>query len=228
MKYDVLNEYREYLYARAGGGGLRPQTVHKYFYKMDSLLEGQNPLTDNFDMSKVLENLGNIKYKNYFAQAKGALLHFCKFQAITLDDNQLRQIEEMQENTTKKYRSLDKLTANFVEKTKKKVEGIKNPKLRLSYETAMATGLRVSEIAQLTPGNAVISDEAIIFTITRKGGEEKEVAIVKSEHKKLYEKVRKMTESLKPNDRVFYSVATLQKEAKKVRVQMPRPKTDMC
>jgi len=42
MKYDVLYDYKKYL--RAAGGGLRPQTVDKYFYKMDSLLEGQNPI----------------------------------------------------------------------------------------------------------------------------------------------------------------------------------------
>lgn len=212
MKYDILYQYRDYLKSE----GLRHGTTHKYFYKMAELLDGQNPLKNNFDIAKILENLKNIKYKNYFAQAKGALLHLCKCYNITLNDSQLDQIEELQKNTLKQYRKLKRLTPPVVEEIKKKIKTIKNEKLKLSYEMGIATGLRVAEIAQLTPAKAIISDENIVFTVIEKGGTTRDVKLIKEEYPILFEKLQEKINNISPEDKIFYSVPFLQTKAKKL------------
>lgn len=79
------------------------ETARTYYIRLDCLFEGQS-LTNTvsrLDISKVINNLSKIKYKNHFSQSKNAFLHFCKFQNITLNSEHLKTIELLEKNTRK-------------------------------------------------------------------------------------------------------------------------------
>ena len=210
MKYNVLGSYKAFL-----EGSLRPETARTYYNRLDILLQGQSVLdiTKSLDMEKILENLSKIKYKNHFSQSKNALLYFLKFQNIQLSDEHMKQIEQLEKNTRKKYR---KLNAKNFEEIDKKIKHLRNKKLKLSYQTMLETGLRVSELAQITPLNSSISDDEICFSFTAKGGNKEEVKISKKENPRLFENLKETIEMAMENKKIFYSAIHLQREAKKL------------
>lgn len=111
-----------------------------------------------------------ITYKNHFSQSKNALLHFLAFLNISISDEHLKQIENLEKNTRKKYRKLEQ--ADFKE-IDKKIKYLKNKKLKLSYQVMIETSLRVFEVAQITPSDCLISNDEIHLSFIGKGREER-------------------------------------------------------
>jgi len=214
MKYDVLLQYKKYLLSR----GLRPKTAITYYHNIDNLLNGQDPfnLTENLDTLKIFESLKEIKYKSYFIQAKNALKHFCRFANINLDFKQLRFIEEAQADTKKKYRKNIKLTPSDINEIKTKIGKIKDIKLKSSYDLAIATGLRVSEVSRLNRNSSVISNDKIIFTVIVKGGNTDSVDIIKEETPILYDNLTEIINNAVLGKPLFYGTQTLQVKAKEL------------
>jgi len=211
MKYDTLGAYREYL---TTARRLRPDTVRTYYNRLDRLLEGQSLIhtVEKLDISKIIENLSKITYKNHFSQSKNALLHFLAFLNISIRDEHLEQIENLERNTRKKYRKLKK--ADFKE-IDKKIKHLKNKKLKLSYQVIIETGLRVFEDAQITPNDCMISNDEIRLSFIGKGGKKEEVIILKKENPTLYQQLREKIETTKKTDKLFYSANYLQQHAQK-------------
>ena len=212
MKYDTLGAYREYL---ATARRFRPDTIRTYYNRLDHLLEGQSltHTVEKLDIAKIIENLSKITYKNHFSQSKNALLHFLAFLNISIRDEHLEEIEKLERNTRKKYRSLKK--ADFKE-IDKKIKYLKNKKLKLSYQVMIETGLRVFEVAQITPNDCTISNDEIQLSFIGKGGKKEEVIILKKENPTLYENIKEKTETTKKADKMFYSAIYLQKEAQRL------------
>lgn len=210
MIYEVLNEYRAYL-----NETLSAETARTYTDRLGALLEGQSIINtmENFDMNLVLENLSKVKYKNYFSQSKNALLYFIKFQKLSLSGEQLQKIKNLENSTHKKYR---KLKSQDYKVIKRKIEHLKNQKLKLSFQVLMTTGLRVSELSQIKKSDCVLTNDNIQFSFIGKGGKFQTVSLAKDENIKLYNTLKNMIETTKANENLFYSSNYLQIKAKEL------------
>lgn len=211
MIYEILNNYRAYL-----NETLSAETARTYTDRLGALLEGQSIINtmENFDMNLVLENLSKVKYKNYFSQSKNALLYFLKFQKLSLGGEQLQKIKKLQNNTHKKYR---KLKSQDYKVIKRKIEHLKNQKLKLCYQVLMATGLRVSELSQIKTNDCVVLNNCFIqLSFVGKGGKAQTIAISKDENTKLYNTLKNTLETTKLNEKLFYSSNYLQIKAKEL------------
>ena len=211
MIYDVLCSYEEYLLT----AGRARETARTYLARLEILLQGQslNLTAENLDIRKAMENLSEIKYKNYFSQSKNAFLHFCEFLNVALSDDDINQIETLEEKCKKKYRRLEVIEFKAIDK---KIKAIRNKKLKTSYQTMLATGLRVSELAQIAKTNCQIRDDEIHFFFIGKGGNPESVIITKEEQPKLFDSLLELTATLTDNQKIFYSAVYLQDHAKKL------------
>lgn len=211
MMYDVLENYRLFLLKQT----LRPETARTYTNRLEHLLSGQSLINtvEQLDMQKVFDNLSQIKYKNAFSQSKNALLYFLTSQNISLDEKYTKQLSELEKDTYKKYRKLHKREFKTIDST---IKHLKNEKLKLSYQVMLQTGLRVSELSQITPRKTTIKDHEICFYFTGKGGHEETVKVLKEENAKLYQCLREKIETTKGDTKLFYSANYLQSNAKKL------------
>lgn len=210
MLYNLLADYRAWLETK-----YTHATAKAYYARMCTLLEGQpvNDTVKRLNTDKILERLAELTHKNEFSQAKSALLHFCEFQNITLPAEVIERIRELEIHTRKKYRKLKAVDYITIDN---KIKRLKNEKLKLSFQTLTATGLRVSELAQITPAHCVVTDESLAFRFIAKGGSMNTVTLSKAEHPELYERLKKQITRTKTESKAFYSVGYLQKQAQKL------------
>jgi integrase len=185
-----------------------------YASRLRGLLEGQSfidPL-GNLDLDLIIGNLAKIRYKNYFSQTKNALILFCEYQNVSLTAEKLT-MQSLEKMTIKKRRKLPQ--RNFKE-IKQKINNLKSKKLKLSYQTLIATGLRVAELSQITKDNCNLSDNEIIFNFVAKGGKSQSTTIEKAEYPTLYDCLLKTIFKLNKAENIFASSDYLQKEANKL------------
>ena len=219
MLYEVLKAYRQYLC-----GKYSKETARVYTIRLCTLFQGQSLIDTigNFDIDKVLSNLATIQHKNYFSQTKNAFLKFCEFEKIKLSLDVLDRIEEIEKGMHKKYRK--QITIDYQE-VKEKINHLKNAKLKLCYQTLVATGLRVSELASITAGDCLITDEDITFTFIGKGGNSKKVEKVSlkfDEYPALFQRIKEQVQKFSKDSKdskgkkVFYSAIYLETHATKL------------
>ncbi|MCL2048791.1 MAG: hypothetical protein FWG87_08695 [Defluviitaleaceae bacterium] len=193
---------------------LRPETAGTYYKRLATLLVGQSVgnTVARLEVGKVLDKLGEIKYKNYFSQSKNAFLHFCEWQGIKLSADTLACIAELEKATKKKYRKLKPVDFASIEG---KIKRLKNMKLKLSFQTIIATGLRVSELAVLTLDNCTLSADSIKFSFIGKGGKAGTAGIERVEHPLLFERLHNLITSTAPCPaKIFYSSDYLESKAR--------------
>jgi integrase len=208
LKYNSLANYRAYL-----AGWLAPSTASTYHAAMTKLLEEQNIMNvKDFDISLILEQLREVKYKNQFSKYKNAFFLFCEYIERPLSLDEKIAIESMGQEKIKKRRRLKVIK---LEDITNKIRVIRDKKLRYSFETMLKSGLRVSEISQIRKEDCVILDDIIIFNFVGKGQRKESVTILASENKSLYASIKKMIKETPQGEKVFYSVSHLQKEATK-------------
>lgn len=210
MMDEVLQVYKDGL---AGGGRLRPQTVRMYSERLKTLLKGQSIIKtlENLDIDKMISNLQNVKYKNEFSQYKNALFYFLEFQNITLTTSQMEQVKILETQTRKKYRKMDSAELVKIENT---IKRLKNKKLKYSYQTLLYTGLRVSELAQITQKDCTIKEQELSFYFVGKGGKQEQATLRGEDNDKLFENLKELIKKTSPDHKLFYSANYLQQNAK--------------
>ena len=211
MKYDVLYSYRKYLEMNYSD-----ETAKTYYFKLDKLLEDQSiskNSTIELDFGKIMNKLADIKYKNYFSQYKNALYHFCEFASINISDEYIDYIEHLKLNKSKKYRKLEAIDYNLIDR---KIKHLKNKKLKLSYQAMALTGLRIFELAQIKPTDCEISEEKICFRFIGKGGKPEEATLYKKDNQTIYKNLKVQIETTDDEKCVFYSAIYLQTKAKEL------------
>lgn len=207
--YDVLGAYRDYLIKSCR---LRPETARTYTNRLENLFEGQDLFhtVEKLDLLKILDKLSSINYKNHYSQSKNALFYFLQYQNINLNDELLEKINNLERNTHKKYR---KQKIIVYQEVQKRINHLRNPKLKLCYQTLLETGLRVSELSQIIPRDCKILKEEIHFHFIGKGGNTEQVMLRKQDNSKLYDELKGQIEKTAPDKKVFYSAIYLQKNA---------------
>lgn len=208
MLYNLLADYRAWLETK-----YTHATANTYYARMCTLLKGQpvNDTAKRLNTDKILERLAELTHKNEFSQAKSALLHFCEFVNLSLSNEVIERIRELETHTRKKYRKLKAVDYIPIDG---KIKRLKNEKLKLSYQTLTATGLRVSELAQITPAHCVVTDERLAFRFIAKGGKENTTIVFKSEYPEFYGRLKEWITHTNPQKKMFYSAGYLQKQAK--------------
>lgn len=207
MMYDILGEYRDYLKKN-----FCDETSRTYANRLELLLKDQSILNfeELLDVDKMIQALSQIKYRIAFSQSKNALLKFLEFKHITLNQEQLNQIEQLEKSTQKKYRKKKFADYKTVDKT---IKHIRNQKLKLSYQTMLVSGLRVFELSQIKRDDCIITFDYIRMFFTGKGGEQESVVILKSENRSLYENLIELISNTEFSGKVFFSSNYLQKKA---------------
>lgn len=206
MKYKALIEYRNYLMERYAS-----ETARIYTSCIDTLLSDQLVInTNEIDINKIIDKLRIIKYKKSYANYKNAFLYFCEFQNIVLDKELLNEFKNMSKDKKKKYRKLKPIKLTDI---KNHIKVIRDEKLKLSFETMLNTGLRVSELSQIQKQDCIIDIDNIIFKFIGKGGNEETVTISKDDDKNFFDKLKNYIESSK-DKKLFYSKSYLQEKAK--------------
>lgn len=208
MKYDVISAYRKYLEKT-----YRPTTTRTYTNRLELLLKDQSVLNfdELLDIDKMIQHLSEIKYKNEFSQSKNAFFRFLEFKRITLNQDQLSKIKQLEKSTQKKYRKKKCVNYKKVDKT---IKHINNQKLKLSYQTMLLTGVRVFELSQVRRDDCIITNDFICLSFIGKGGEQESVVILKAENELLYENLIELINNTAFSKKVFYSSNYLQKKAK--------------
>ena len=215
MKYELLGLFHKHFLIEIKK--YSKQTAKTYLSKMDGLLDGQNffDIMGSFNMDKVLVNLSKIKHKNPFSQAKNALILFCEFQNIPISNHHLDEIAKLEEKTKRKYRKLKPVIFKKVDGT---IKRLRNTKLKLSYQTLLYTGLRVSELAQITPSDCLITDDEIHISFIGKGRNKASAVITKADDEPFFTRLIQLinnTEAISENKKIFCSANYLQTNAKK-------------
>lgn len=210
MLYNMLADYRSWLETK-----YTPATAKAYYVRICSLLKGQ-PVNDTgkrLNVDKVLDRFAELEHKNEFSQAKNSFLHFCEFENLSLSNEVIERIQELETHTRKKYRKLKAIDYITIDN---KIKRLKNEKLKLSFQMLTATGLRVSELAQITTAHCVIKNESLSFRFIAKGGNLNTVTLSKSDHPELYERLKELITHTNPERKIFYSSSYLQKQAKRL------------
>lgn len=210
MLYNLLADYRAWLETK-----YTHATAKAYYARICSLLEGQpvNDTAKRLDVEKVIERLAGLTHKNEFSQAKSALLHFCEFVNLSLSNEVIERIRELETHTRKKYRKLKAVDYITIDN---KIKHLKNERLKLSFQALVATGLRVSELAQITPAHCVVTDESLAFRFTAKGGSINTVTLSKAKYPEFYGRLKEWITHTNPQKKMFYSAGYLQKQAQKL------------
>ena len=207
MKYNTLLSFRVHLAKE-----LSPVTALTYYKALGYLLKDQYLLDcKKMNVNAVLQKLTTMKYKNQYAKYKNAFLKFCDFIGLKLPTETLMTLDIMKKSKKKKYRKLKPVQLQDI---KNRIKAIRDKKLKLSYETMLYSGLRVSELAQIQKEDCFIEAASITLRFIGKGGGKESVVLYETENKNFFERLKTFIQNTPPTQKVFYSASHLQAKAK--------------
>lgn len=187
---------------------LAPSTADTYYKAIDYLLNDQF-LIDcrKLNVDRVVLKLKAMRYKNQYSKYKNAFIKLCDYLNIKLSDTVLTELDTISGEKKKKYRHLKPVR---LEDIKNRIKVINDKKLKLSFETMLISGLRVSELSQMKKADCTIQDNSIGFKFITKGGNRGNIVI---DDKQLVPKLKDLIGSTAEGERVFYSTNYLQTQA---------------
>lgn len=162
MKYDILHEYKQYLYDT-----LNKNTAKTYYSAVNKVfLDLHFNDLSQIPESMILERVKQLESKNLVSAAKNGLKLLYKF------DSKLNlPKDEAFSNISKHKRNYVKSKGKRIDfdKTQRKVNSIRNKKLKLAFRLASISGLRVSELADLEARDLKFNDDGKIIVSVRNG-----------------------------------------------------------
>lgn len=144
MKYDYLIKLKEYL---SSSEELSQNTVKKYYMMAKKVLK-PIPFTkiEEVQPCDIENQLRLIKTRNDVISAKQGLLALKELYPELQLPESLSEISKHKRNVKKR-----KFEPVSLQSIQGRINNAKSPEYRLAYELMLATGLRVSEVAQITP-----------------------------------------------------------------------------
>ena len=205
MKFDVLDPFREYLKEN-----LNDNTARTYFTSVVKIFQNKQ-FNQIGEISKeyLEEELKKIKTKNEFSAAKNALLHMKDY----YPDLDIPDQEFFKQTSLKKRNRSKKPKKNiYLDETYRKINQISDDKFRYAYRLALASGLRVSDLADLEKEDITYQDNKIIVEVRNgKGGSNGAVECKPDPY--LYKNLQEYTNKLNPGEKLFYSEVYLREKA---------------
>jgi integrase len=213
MKYDILNGYKLYLQEN-----LTKNTAKTYYSAVNKVFLNLkfNDLSQ-ISESAIIESVKNLGSKSQVSAAKNGLKHLYAF------DRRLNL------PTNEAFSGISKHKRNYVKSKGKKVDfdlmqrkvnAIRNKKLKLAFRLASISGLRVSEIADLEARDLKFNDEGKISVTIRngKGGKSGQVECLKDNY--VYEQLKEYCNGQEANKKLFYSESYMRERAGKLGMEM--------
>jgi integrase len=211
LKYDVLDPFKKYLYQN-----LSKNTARKYYSSAVKLFENFqfNSITE-INKKAIEEEIAKFKTKNEFSAAKNSMLKMKKF----YPDLDIPEEEIFKEISRKKRNWSKKPKKNiYLDETKRKINQMKNVKLKLAFRLALVSGLRVSELSFLEARDIAFEDEIITVNVRHgKGGSNGYVKCLPDPY--LYKKLKEYTDAKEPGERLFYSEAYMREKADRLELE---------
>lgn len=212
MKYDILLGFKQYLKET-----MTPNTAKTYFTAVKKVFGDYN-ISSLGDVPKehIIRQLKTFKTKNELSAAKNGLKKLYEY------DSSLKLPDEADfKNIARHKRNKVKSKGKMVDfdQMMRKTNAIRDEKLKYAYRLAAISGLRVSEIADLEPGDISFSDGYIkVHVRNGKGGKEGNVICLKDEY--LYERLGEYMKGMEADERIFYGQGYMRKYAYEHGIQM--------
>lgn len=209
MKYSILESFQDYLEET-----MNKNTARKYYSAVKNLFkeiafEGLEEIEPEY----VKERMRRIPTKNEFSAAKRGLMKLQEF-----DPGLKLPEEEFFRETAKTKRNRVKSRGQKIYKDMviRKIDRVKDPDLRLAYRLAMVSGLRVSELADLKPGDVKVADDGHIQVSVRngKGGKSGLVDCLDDAYVKA--RLEQLLKKADPETALFYSPGYMMNEASRL------------
>jgi len=160
-----------------------------------------NRLRYYYKNNKVLDN----KSKNYINQTKQAIKYLYKMHDIYYN-NETINLTKVHDSMKHKKPVRVKIKLSIVNK---KINAMKDKRKKLAFRLMEVSGLRISEISNLTKDNIEFSNNKIYVTvIDGKGGKSRRISAIKD--KWLYNELQQLEER---NGKLFHKSNTLRKKA---------------
>jgi integrase len=213
MKYDFLKGYKQYLYEN-----LKKNTAKTYYSAVNKVFRDirfndLSQIPDHLILGEV-RKLGN---KNQVSAAKNGLKHLKKYDgSLNLPTNEaFSEISKHKRNYVKsKGKKVD------FDLMQRKVNAIRNKKLKLAFRLASISGLRVSELADLETGDLKFSEDGNITVSVRNGKGSKSGQVECLKDKYVCEQLKEYCNSQEDNNPLFYSESYMREKAGKMGIEM--------
>ena len=208
MKYDILLPFRSYLNDTFSN----KNTADRYYFATKKLLTGChfNDLAE-LDTELIKKRLAATKTKHELSAAKNGLFHletFCK-EKTNLSPNRNFFTAESKKKFTMKTRS-ERIIR--ISRTKRKINAIRNCKLKYAYRLMLVSGLRIFEVAALTKNDITINGEDITVKVrSGKGGKSAEIQCITDPY--LSHRLVKYLAEQSAGKKIFYSATTMRHQA---------------
>lgn len=213
MKYDILHEYKQYLYDT-----LNKNTAKTYYSAVNKVfLDLHFNDLSQIPESMILERVKQLESKNLVSAAKNGLKLLYKF------DSKLNlPKDEAFSNISKHKRNYVKSKGKRIDfdKTQRKVNSIRNKKLKLAFRLASISGLRVSELADLEARDLKFNDDGKIIVSVRNGKGGKNGQVECLDDKYIYEQLKAYCNGQEGNKKLFYSESYMRERAGRLGLEM--------
>lgn len=180
-------------------------TLISYFYAFEKLVENVKPLT-----SENIENYldMNCKSKKDVSKTKNGLKLFCRFNKIKFNPIPFDKVMEEKPIFSKTPEKVFQASTVF-----RKINAMKNKKLKLAYKLMLNSGLRVSEISNLKRENIEIKDNRLLIHVVDSKFS-KDRSLYAFEEKYLIDGLKDLI--LSDDKKLFYSTNYMQVNAEKL------------
>lgn len=207
MKYDILNDVKQQMKEE-----LNENTAKKYSASLVKLF-GPIQFSEVSEISKeyIEQNTDRMfRTKNEFSAVKNGLKFFKKcYPDLQIPSEEYFKVCSLQ----KRNRSKKPKKQLSLKNTRDAIAGIQNDKLRLSYELAIASGLRVSELEAIHKNDLEFSEDGglAVRVTAGKGGANGRVECIRDAG--MIRELQQYVEGLASEDRVFFSEAYMRRAA---------------
>lgn len=210
MKYDILEGFNVYLQER-----LTYNTAKKYYSSVvnffgDLQFSSLSDIGQDYITNKLQQQPST---KNEFSAIKNGLR-----QLQVYDNSLVLPGESFFKDISIHKRNRRKSSGKtiYLDGVRRKVNQIKNERLKLAYRLAMVSGLRVSELANLETQDIRFGEDGAInvMVINGKGGKDGIVTCVKDEY--VYCRLQEFIKNLEKGSRLFYSQVYMREKANNI------------
>lgn len=210
MKYDILEEFRMYVQEHTKS----PDTARKYYSAVKNLFsELQFNSLQEIDQEYIKQRLMQVKTKNQFSACKNGLELLKEYDSsFPIPDETF-----FTDGSRHKRNHRHKAEPIYVSTVKRKVNQIRNKKIKLAYRLGMVSGLRVSELAALKFGDVKFGEDGIITLHVRhgKGNKAGNVTCMKDDY--VFRELKAyIQEHGTETEKLFYSAKYMQEKASKL------------
>lgn len=170
------------------------------FRKFINNLYSEGTDINKIDSKEILKELKKIKFKSELSSIKNSILRMKKYNKVI----DLPKEEELKKVIFSKSADRKKISeSKSLDTIKRKINAIKDKKLKLAYRLALSSGLRVSEIDNLNKNDIKFSDSGITILVKDgKGGKDGIVRCLKDPY---LEKELKQHIEIIEDEKVFYT-----------------------